>query len=80
MKVKAKVRKFSTERDQRLSESQKESIQQQTEKTDYDQYIFRYGRVLKKQSERTGIPYQTLINLYLVDCATSGKKLEIAWK
>lgn len=34
----------------------------------------------KSQSEETGIPYQTLINLYLSDCATAKKKLEISWK
>ncbi len=26
------------------------------------------------------IPYQTLINLYLRDCATSGRKLALKWK
>lgn len=34
----------------------------------------------KTQSTASGIPYQTLINLYLVDCATSNKKLELTWK
>lgn len=34
----------------------------------------------KTQSSASGIPYQTLINLYLVDCATSNKKLELTWK
>ncbi len=27
----------------------------------------------------TGIPYQTLINLYLRDCASSGKRLALNW-
>jgi hypothetical protein len=27
-----------------------------------------------------GIPYQSLINLYLKDCAASGKKLDLARK
>lgn len=31
-------------------------------------------------SEETGIPYQTLINLYLRDCATTGKRLTLAWR
>ncbi len=31
-------------------------------------------------ARETGIPYQTLINLYLRECAASGKKLSIAWK
>ena len=34
----------------------------------------------KDLSTRTGIPYQTLINLYLRDCALTGRKLEISWK
>lgn len=34
----------------------------------------------KKQSESAGIPYQTLINLYLRDCAQSGRQLKISWK
>ena len=33
----------------------------------------------KRLSEETAIPYQTLINLYLRDCATSGKHLKLAW-
>jgi predicted DNA binding CopG/RHH family protein len=31
-------------------------------------------------SEEMGIPYQTLINLYLRDCATSHRKLNLHWK
>lgn len=31
-------------------------------------------------SEEVGIPYQTLINLYLRDCATSHRKLNLHWK
>lgn len=34
----------------------------------------------KSMSEETGIPYQSLINLYLKECASSGKKLSLAWK
>ena len=33
----------------------------------------------KKQAELSGIPYQTLINLYLADCAEHRKKLELSW-
>jgi predicted DNA binding CopG/RHH family protein len=33
----------------------------------------------KEQAKDTGIPYQTLINLYLTDCARSGKRLAITW-
>jgi uncharacterized protein (DUF4415 family) len=55
-----------------------------------------YARRLKKQvtirldmdtidyfrglAEETGIPYQTLINLYLRECASSGKKLSNIWR
>ena len=34
----------------------------------------------KAQSKETGIPYQTLINLYLTDCARNGKRLAIRWE
>ncbi len=34
----------------------------------------------KNQSEDTGIPYQTLINLYLSDCVASKRKLQMEWK
>jgi uncharacterized protein (DUF4415 family) len=34
----------------------------------------------KKQAEETGIAYQNLINLYLVDCASHSKKIDITWK
>ncbi|MBR9702412.1 BrnA antitoxin family protein [Candidatus Woesearchaeota archaeon] len=33
----------------------------------------------KGMSEETGIPYQNLINLYLRDCATKHKKLNLEW-
>ena len=33
----------------------------------------------KTLAEETGIPYQTLINLYLRDCASHGRKLTMAW-
>jgi predicted DNA binding CopG/RHH family protein len=33
----------------------------------------------KSLSEETGIPYQSLINLYLKDCAVSKKKISLAW-
>ena len=34
----------------------------------------------KGEAKETGIPYQTLINLYLTECVREKKKLEIAWK
>ena len=33
----------------------------------------------KDLAEETGIPYQTLINLYLRDCAESKKELNLKW-
>ena len=34
----------------------------------------------KQLSEDNGIPYQTLINLYLRDCAQKHKKLHMGWR
>ena len=55
-----------------------------------------YAKALKKQitirleeptinyfkdlSEETGIPYQTLINLYLRDCALKERKISMSWR
>lgn len=33
----------------------------------------------KSLSEELGIPYQSLINLYLRDCAASHRKLNLNW-
>ncbi len=33
----------------------------------------------KGLADETGIPYQTLINLYLRDCAESKRELELRW-
>ena len=34
----------------------------------------------KSLSEEQDIPYQSLINLYLRDCAQTHKKLDLKWK
>ncbi len=34
----------------------------------------------KAISEEVGVPYQSLINLYLRDCAKSQRKLNLNWK
>ncbi len=55
-----------------------------------------YARLLKKQitiridaptlayfrgvAKTTGVPYQTLINLYLRDCALHERKLSLVWQ
>ena len=41
-----------------------------------DQPTLEYFRQL---SAELGIPYQTLINLYLRDCASSGRKPDLTW-
>ena len=33
----------------------------------------------KAMANETGIPYQSLFNLYLTECAHSGKKLTLKW-
>ncbi len=34
----------------------------------------------KSVSAKVGIPYQSLINLYLRDCAASQRQLDLSWK
>ncbi len=34
----------------------------------------------KAQSEAVGIPYQTLINLYLKDCVNNNRRLTMTWQ
>lgn len=34
----------------------------------------------KSLSEESGIPYQTLINLYLRDCVMNHRKLKMQWQ
>jgi predicted DNA binding CopG/RHH family protein len=34
----------------------------------------------KSLTTDTGIAYQNLINLYLLDCAKAGRKLSLTWK
>lgn len=34
----------------------------------------------KTQAATSGVPYQTLINLYLSDCAKKRKHLQISWE
>lgn len=42
-----------------------------------DEKIIEY---FKNQSDAVGIPYQTLINLYLRDCVKNNRQLEMTWK
>ena len=34
----------------------------------------------KEQAAITGIPYQTLMNLYLTDCAAQRRTLRLSWE
>jgi predicted DNA binding CopG/RHH family protein len=34
----------------------------------------------KKMAEETGVPYQSLINLYLRDCVSQHRKIDITWQ
>ncbi|MBI5837482.1 MAG: BrnA antitoxin family protein [Candidatus Eisenbacteria bacterium] len=42
-----------------------------------DQHTIKY---FKELAGELGIPYQTLINLYLRDCASSQKRLALTWR
>ena len=33
----------------------------------------------KEMSKESGLPYQSLINLYLRDCASTHRKIDITW-
>ena len=34
----------------------------------------------KNMAEETGVPYQSLINLYLRDCVAQHRKIDISWQ
>jgi len=34
----------------------------------------------KAMAEETGIPYQSLINLYLRDCVAHGRRPDLSWR
>jgi uncharacterized protein (DUF4415 family) len=34
----------------------------------------------KKMAEETGIPYQSLINLYLRDCVAQHREIDLSWQ
>jgi len=35
---------------------------------------------LKQMADEAGVPYQSLINLYLRDCVAHHRKIDISWK
>jgi len=63
---------FSTSRRNPYAAQLKKSV---TIRLDQDSITY-----FKSISEQTGIPYQSLINLYLKECASLGKKPNLAWK
>ncbi len=36
-------------------------------------------KYFKKMADDVGVPYQTLINMYLRDCASTGRRISINW-
>jgi uncharacterized protein (DUF4415 family) len=34
----------------------------------------------KRESDSVGVPYQTLINMYLRDCVTNERHIDMTWK
>ena len=34
----------------------------------------------KKMADESGVPYQSLINLYLRDCVTQHREVDISWR
>ena len=34
----------------------------------------------KEQAAKVGVPYQTLINLYLTDCVNNKREIQMIWK
>jgi uncharacterized protein (DUF4415 family) len=63
---------FSTSRKNPYAAQLKKSV---TIRLDQDAITY-----FRSMSEQTGIPYQSLINLYLKECASSKKRLNLAWK
>ncbi len=37
-------------------------------------------KYFKKMADDVGVPYQTLINMYLRDCATTGRRISFNWE
>ena len=64
--------KFSTSRKNPYATQLKKPV---TIRLDQDSITY-----FKSMADEMGIPYQSLINLYLKECASSGKKLDLAWK
>lgn len=51
--------------------------QKKTITINLDESVIQY---FKDESDSSGIPYQTLINMYLKDCISNERHIEMAWK
>lgn len=63
-----------------FSEGKKNSYAKQLKKQVTIKLSIEAINYFKAQAKEMGIPYQTLINLYLTDCARSGKRLTVSWE
>ena len=63
---------FSDARENPYAAQLKESITIQVDPDIIDYF--------KAMADETGIPYQSLINLYLRDCVATGRKISLAWE
>ena len=78
MSFKGKVINMRNEYD--FSNAKKNPYAKRTKKQitiNIDSEVIEY---FKEQSEKSGIPYQSLINLYLCDCAANSRELQLSWK
>lgn len=57
--------------------SQSEKLQKRQITINIDESTICY---FKSESDASGIPYQTLINLYLRDCVQNQRKLQTSWQ
>ena len=49
-------------------------------KKDKDEYLEKEFDFSKDQASKVSIPYQTLINLYLLDCVNNKREIQMTWK
>ena len=62
---------FSTSRPNPYAKRLKKQITIRLDETSIDYF--------KEEASKVGLPYQSLINLYLADCAANSKKLKLTW-
>lgn len=74
------TRRTNHEKILRLQPRTQESLRQALEKAVTIRLQSDVIDYFKAMSAETGLPYQNLINLYLLDCASEGRKLALAWR